>query len=217
MPNRAFFSLFALLALATTVAPAGAAVPSPANSSFPNCLATCPMGDIPFAVTVRDLANNPVGGSSVTLEFASCGDSVFVCTCCAPDPYVYNPGARTITMVTDAAGQATFPLRLGGGCGPGGVRLFADGIFFRAYALASPDQDGNGFVHWVIGNDQVLFNSKLGGTDPTADFDCDGDVDAGFLPGADEFTFNQHVSHACEGFVDAARRESWGRVKQIYR
>ena len=216
MPSRIRIAAATVPLLAALAAAASAAVPSPANSSFPNCLTTCPMGDIPFPVTVRDLANNPVASAVVVLDFSSCGDSVFVCTCCAPDPYTYNAAARTITMVTDAAGQATFPLRVGGGCGAGGVRLYADGILFRSYALASPDQDGNGFVFVLSANDLTLFNSKVGGSDPTADFDCDGDVDAGGGT-TDDITLFQHAAHACDGIVDAARHETWGRLKQVYR
>ena len=216
MPTRIRVPVATITLLAAFAAGASAAVPSPANSTFPNCLTTCPMGDIPFPVTVRDLANNPVASAVVVLDFSSCGDSVFVCTCCVPDPYTYNAAARTITMVTDAAGQATFPLRVGGGCGAGGVRLFADGILFRSYALASPDQDGDGLVLALNLNDLNIFNTKVGGSDPTADFDCDGDVDAG--GGAtDDITVFQHASQSCDGYVDAARRETWGRVKQIYR
>jgi|SRR5262245_50532945 len=218
MPSHIRSNLAAIFLSAALAAGASAAVPSPANSSFPNCLATCPLGDIPFAVTVRDLANNPVAGSSVTLGLSSCGDSVFVCTCCAPDPYVYNPALRTITMVTDAAGQATFPLRLGGGCPAGSVQLYADGILFRSYALASPDQNGNGVVVSLDPQDHALFMGKLGGSDPTADFNCDGDVDADLDdPNNDETFLFQHASHACEGYIDPAKRTTWGRVKTIYR
>ena len=80
------------------------------------------------------------------------------------------------------------------------------------YALASPDQDGDGQVVLFVWNDWPYFQAKKGGSDPTGDFDCDGDVDDD-----DEFFLTQHASHSCWGIVDSARRSSWGRLKSIYR
>ena len=51
-----------------------------------------------------------------------------------------------------------------------------------------------------------------GTADPRADFDCSGAVDS-----ADEAIFFQHQSQACGGFVDPARRSTWGAVKLHYR
>lgn len=201
------------LVLALAAAPAPAAVPSPVNSSFPPCLVTCPMGDIAFPVTVRDLANNPVGSSAVVLDFSQC-PGAFICTSGSPDPYEYIPATRTIRMFTDAAGHVSFPLRVGGVCGAGSVSLYADGVFFASYALASPDQNGSGtvFEGMFLENDFTLFTAKLGTNDPTADFDCDGDVD-----GDDQVILYTHGSQSCDGWVDAAKRTHWGRVKSFYR
>lgn len=209
MPSRAVLVVAGCLALAA--APTAAAVPSPAASSYPPCLVTCPIGDLHFQVTVRDAASNPVPFATVQLDFTHC-PGAFVCTSGAPDPYTWNPATRLLTIVASAAGQVDVPLRVGGVCGPGGVFLHADGVLFTSYALASPDQDGNGFVSNIILSDGPLFAGKLGGSDPTADFDCDGDVDA-----ADQSTFFQHDSHGCDGFVDPTKRSTWGRVKTHYR
>jgi hypothetical protein len=67
-------------------------------------------------------------------------------------------------------------------------------------------------VCFAIDTDCTVFAGKLGGSDPTADFDCDGDVD-----GDDQITMNQHGSHACVGIVDPVHRSNWGRVKAFYR
>ncbi|HEY6194630.1 MAG TPA: hypothetical protein VI504_06255 [Candidatus Eisenbacteria bacterium] len=100
-----------------------------------------------------------------------------------------------------------------GGIGPAGsVGLFADGVFFESYALASPDQNGNGVAVTIVDVDEAIFTAKLGTADPTADFDCDGDVD-----GLDQLIFDQHLSHSCDGFVDAVRRGTWGTLKAHYR
>jgi hypothetical protein len=96
----------------------------------------------------------------------------------------------------------------------GTVRMYADGVFMASCALASPDQTGNGMVVCLaIATDCDVFAGKIGTVgDPTADFDCDGDVDL-----LDQVDFNQHGSHACVGIVDAADRTTWGRVKSFYR
>jgi hypothetical protein len=200
-----------LMLLGTSLA--AAAVPSAANSTVPPCLVACPYGDIPFDVVVRDLANNPVANSSVVIDFANC-PAAFICTApgSQPDPYTVNLPARTIQLLSNASGLAHFPLRVGGGCAAGTVRVFADGVLIAQRALASPDQDGDGFTSNILNNDAALFSAKLGTTDPTADLDCDGDVDVD-----DESIFYRHASKTCTGFVDAAHRSTWGHLKTHYR
>jgi hypothetical protein len=213
MVPRTRAPLAALPLLAALALPASAAVPSPANSALPTCFAACPMGDLHIVVTIRDFANNPIAGSSVVLDLSLCPEA-YVCTSPPADPYIYDAPSRTIRMFTGVGGVVDFPLRVGGVCGAGSVRMYADGVFMASYALASPDQTGNGMVvcH-AIDTDCDVFMSKFGTiNDPTADFDCDGDVDV-----VDQVRFDQHGSHACAGFVDAAARNTWGRVKAIYR
>jgi hypothetical protein len=107
----------------------------------------------------------------------------------------------------------TFPARIGG-VGPAGcAKVFANGVFLESYALASPDQNGNGVAVGIIDVDPALFAAKLGSLDPTADFDCSG----GPVDGADQMIFDHHLSHSCDGIVDEAQRHSWGSVKQHYR
>lgn len=203
--------LAALLFLASSFSAVRAAVPSAANSTIPNCIAACPMGDMHTVIIVRDFANNPIAGSTVVIDFSNC-PGAFICTLPPVDPYIYDPATRTIRMTTDTTGKVDFPLRVGGGCSTG-VRIYADGIILAQRPLASPDQTGNGMVVCIaIDTDCQLFASKIGHSDATADFDCDGDVD-----GFDDLIFIQHNSHACVGIVDPARRSNWGRVKAFYR
>lgn len=201
-------ALLLLIAIASTVA---AGVPSPVNSTTPNCIAACPYGDMNTTIVVRDLANLPIAGSTVVIDFSSCSGA-FLCQF-PPPPYNQNLANRTVSKVTDATGTVTFPLHVGGTCGAGLVRIFADGVLLKQTALASPDQTGNGMVVcFAIDTDCTVFGGKVGGSDPTADFDCDGDVDED-----DQLTFTQHISHACEGIVDPVQRSNWGRVKAFYR
>jgi len=207
-------TLFAAAALAAVgSAQAAAAVPSPVNSSVPACMALCPLGDMPFTVTVRDLANNPIAGSSVVIDFSGCPNGAFICPTRPGDPYSVNLVARTLSMVTPANGAVTFPARIGG-VGPAGcAKVFADGVLLRSYALASPDQNGNGLAAGIIDVDPALFAAKLGTVDPTADFDCSG----GAVDLADQLIFNQNLSHSCDGIVLPVQRHTWGSLKSHYR
>lgn len=201
-------ALLALLALAT---PAHGAVPSAATSTVPSCMALCPFGDLPFTVVVRDIASNPVTASMVVLDLSGC-PLANLCISVPQPGLIVDLGARTIRGFTDASGSITFAAHVGGTGPAGSVRLFADGVLLRSYALASPDQDGNGIVGTTLGTDGPLFSARLGTSDARADFDCSGIVD-----GADQTIFFQHQSQACGGFVDPARRSSWGVVKLHYR
>jgi hypothetical protein len=206
-------AILTFLLFGSATAPALAAVPSPANSTVQACLTACPLGDSPFVVVVRDLGNNPVPSSTVTLDFVNC-PAAYICTGPGflPDSILVDEPNRSLRVITPANGIAYFPLRVGGVCAAGTVRVFADGVLLAQRALASADQDGDGFSVNFFGGDVELFEPKLGTNDPTADFDCDGDVDVD-----DESLFYMHGSHACHGFVDPEKRSSWGRVKSIYR
>ena len=205
----------ALAAALAAILPSAAiaAVPSPVNSTLPACMALCPLGDMPFSVTVRDLANNPVAGSSVVISFEGC-PSVFVCPQLPSDPYLVNPALPSLRMFADAAGQVTFPARVGGTAPAGCAKVFADGVLLRTYALASPDQNGNGVTANLLDpGDAALFVAKLGTADPTADFDCDG----GLVDADDQLIYFFHASQSCEGYVDPVSRKSWGSLKLHYR
>ena len=65
----------------------------------------------------------------------------------------------------------------------------------------------------VVDVDPDLFAAKFGTVDPTADFDCSG----GAVDAIDKGIFYFHLSHSCDGFVDAVQRRTWGSVKLHYR
>lgn len=212
MSDRASILVASLVTLALLCsAPVEGAVPSAANSTLPACLALCPLGDMSVTVVVRDIANNPIAGSSVVFDFSNAPAANLCPSTFQPGLIVDIPG-RTLRAVTDLGGAVTVGAHVGGTSPLGTVRVFADGVLLRSFALASPDQDGNGYSVSIIGLDDPLFAAKLGTSDPTADFDCSGTVDID-----DEQIFFQHHSHACGGFVDAARRSTWGAVKLHYR
>ena len=211
--RRLLVLLSLLLTFTQPATRATAAVPSPSTSTLPACMALCPMGDLTFAVVVRDFGGNPVAGSTVVLDFSQC-PGAFLCTVpfYPPDPYILDPAARTLRMVTGVSGAVTFPARVGGTGGPGSVRVFADGILLKSYALASVDQDGDGIVGYGSGADDALFAAKLGTSNATADFDCDGVVGP-----LDQAVFGSHHSQSCGGWIDPAQKRTWGEIKLHYR
>ena len=194
---RSFYSVpLALLAL-TVATQASAAVPSPANSSVPSCLQVCPYGDLTYTVVIRDIANNPVAGSFVQIDFIDCPTFHL----CPP------PASQNTSQITNPQGVAVFALKGGGGCASS-VRVFADGVLMASgVSVASPDQDGNLFV---TGADQTVLTAKTA-TDPTADLNCDGTHDA-----ADGNVLTAHIGHYCDGVIPVAPR-SWGQLKMHYR
>lgn len=205
---RGLLYLLTLLSCVAVFAPpARAGVPSAANSYVEPCMVMCPNGDIPFTVIVRDLANNPINGASVVLDFSNC-PAAFICPAVPGDPYNVNPASRTIRMFTGADGRVTFPARVGGTCND--VKIFANGVLIAGRTLASPDQDGSGIVD--PGIDGALFAAKLGGFDATADYNCNFGVDAG-----DQVIQTAHRNHVCTGIVVPTRTSTWGAVKLHYR
>lgn len=187
-----------LLATLVCSSVAGAGVPSPAQSSVDPCLIVCPAGDIAFHVTVRDIANNPVGGAIVMIDLCPCvGHGFDLC-----------PGISCqVTAVANAAGTATVNIAGGGAGCSSPVNVYADGILLASRRIASPDQNGDLVVDAA---DAAILGGKIGTTDPTGDLDCDGSVTPN-----DQTVRAQHAQHSC-GVVPTQAR-SWGFTKAFYR
>ncbi len=138
-----------------------AAVPSPADSSVPCGInlvgSTGGVADSrgEFTIIVRDLANNPIPGSSVVIDFNACTPDIRVCS-------VQPAGGVTadcagvvgeINAVTDGAG--TVVLRIVGGSNNSGsspasgfkcATVYADGVNLRTLNVGAFDQNGGGGV-----------------------------------------------------------------------
>lgn len=181
-----------------------AAVPSPVNSTVPPCFVGCPFGDIAFTVTVRDAANNFQPNSTVVLDFSSCSEVSF---CPTQEPGTTVVG-KSATRVSDGFGVDVFHLHVGGLCPSGTVRVSADGVILALRPVVSTDQDGNLVVN---ATDETIASSKVGGSDHSADFDCDGDVDS-----VDLGVLANHLGHACD-FATPVQPRSWGYLKILYR
>ena len=136
---------------------AGAGVPSPANSTAPGAInvvgSTLGLADSvagKFSVIVRDLANNPLNGSSVVIDFSTNAD-VKVCNPQLYPNYTLNCAARTVRKFTDASGTASFTI-VGGGTGTASVlvnnggKIYADGVLLKNVTVGAYDLDGIGGV-----------------------------------------------------------------------
>ena len=194
------------LAFATPVA---ADIPSPSQSVVDPCVVLCPAGDFTLHVLVRGQAGQIFVNSSVDLEYAAC-PGFALCAPTGSEPYTHlsGPGFESVRVVTNLQGQAALPVRAGGACPWGSVRVIADGVVIALRALASPDQNGDAIVGAA---DLAVLQTKLGTADPSADLNCDGVVDA-----ADISILNAHSGHAC-ALPTRTGTGTWGRIKTLYR
>lgn len=102
-----------------------------------------------FTVLVRDLANNPVPGSMVVVDYANVPD-LDLCADQQDANLVVDCATRTARKLTDAQGIATF-LLMGGahnnggapGAGPNALRFYADGVLLGSATVAIYDQNGH--------------------------------------------------------------------------
>jgi hypothetical protein len=178
-------------------------VPSPGNSSHDQCFVVCPLGDITYHVTVRDVANIPVAGSNVTLDFSHCA---FVHCPVQPGSIIVNDAAKTMSSIANGSGVASFPLAMGGCCDS--VVISADGVPLAKVSMASTDPNADLVVN---GADLIVMNSLVGTANTCADLDCSGSVNLADV--AIEYT---HIGHSCTGVVPT-QLHTWGTLKTIYR
>jgi hypothetical protein len=186
--------------LAASAAMAG--VPSPQNSLLParinlvgwDAVSTTVDGAAPGAtvsVTVNDLGNNPINGSSVVLDFTGCtadirfGDQVSQLYA----GLTVNCGGHTVRAYTDVTGTATFAIIGGGPAAPPGashhltgcVGVYADGVLLGNMTVGTYNAAG---ARDVGAADLFLFGQDFLNYATTADrsdFDNDGTVGAGDL------------------------------------
>lgn len=189
----ALLALSAIAAAAALLAgPARAqGVPSPANSTTPACVSLVGSdGTTPartfgeFEVIFRDLANNPMPGVLIHVDFSEIPEL-------GVSPVQLDPGlivdcaGKRVSKLTDANGRAVFCI-LGAGTGvPPVTRLSGCSIFAAGTLIARPtasayDLDGQlglgagDLVEW-------LSDFVLGVNYGRSDYDCSGALGAGDL------------------------------------
>jgi hypothetical protein len=197
-------ALLAATLVVVSTSNARSAVPSASTSTHDPCFLVCPLGDIVYHVTVRDIAGNPIAGSTVVLDFSQCG---FV-HCTIPGAgIIANNTAHTMSVVTNSSGVALFPLAMGGCCPA--VKILADGVQLATVSMASPDQDASLVVN---GTDAAILTGLMASPyNACGDLNCDGTVGAGDLA-----ILQAHNGHSCPGVVPTQTR-TWGALKTIYR
>lgn len=175
-------------ALAASAAFAG--VPSPSTSTVPGCVTLVGSSvGVPdslagkFCVTVRDLASNPLNGSSVVIDISGHTDLKF-CNNQLNANYIQNCAAGTVRGFTNATGVVCFTL-LGSSQGPavtlgGGGKIYADGVLIGSPGVAAYDLDG---ASGVGANDLSawLIDFGSGNAYGRSDYDCSGGVGANDL------------------------------------
>ena len=144
--------LSACALLVATAAMAG--VPSPGNCTSPAFIrvvgaltqtATPDSTAGKFSVIVRDLANNPISGSNVVVDFSGCNDIKIASN--QIHPYVTNCVTKSVSQNTDGTGTAAFTL-LGSSWNAGTYtalgcsKIYADGVLLSSPTVAAFDLDG---------------------------------------------------------------------------
>ena len=174
-------------------------------------LIACPAGDSVLRVVGRDASGHPCPNDTY-VRFETCptvqfppvlGDEGY-------DIFVYPGEAIELSKMSDMQGRTDFTIRAGGTCPAATVKVYTSAGFTIAYrALASPDQNGD---FGVGTEDFALAASKVGTTDPTADFDGDGAVTS-----ADLDILRGHLGHHAPGMATPVVSRTWGTVKLLYR
>lgn len=188
---------------------AGAGVPSPANSTKPTCISLVGQsGGLAdslagkFSVIVRDLANNPLNGSSVVVDLSGNADAK-LCNAQLSPRYTLNCAAHTVRAFTDASGTVSFTL-VGGGTGSAtvlsgtGGKIYADGVLLGNISVSVYDLDGS---TGVGAGDLSQWLTDFGAATNYArsDYDCSGTVGAGDLSLWLTVFGNANSSASCTG------------------
>jgi len=129
-----------------------------------------------FTVTVRDLANNPVVGATVTIDLSFATD-LEICADQLDPSVTVNCASKTVSAITDAAGQVSLTL-LGGSNGAGnattlanGGRIYANGTLIGSPTVAAFDLDGE---NGMGANDLAAFLSDFASGQNFGRSDYDG-------------------------------------------
>lgn len=174
---------------------ARAGIPSRETSSVDQCIVTCPAGDSAFVVIARWAHGAPFEYGDTVIDFCGCPDPLLAEVPPGGDPYWMN--GCSVWKLTTASGVASFSLEAGGLCSGTSIDVYCNAVLLATLThVASFDQDGDLGVTDV---DLSQVSGKQGTGDLTADFDCNGVVDA-----ADVAIAASHVGHAHPSIVGVA-------------
>lgn len=184
-------------------------------STVDSALLVCPAGDLPFVAIARILPDVLAFRVwTILVDITDCaGLALGTIPQGAGLAQVQYGGRTYLEQVCSPAGYAEFRIPAGG-VGSGltiPVIETHGGVVLRTRStLISPDQNGDLMVDKT---DVALATGKLGGSDPTADFDHDGIVTP-----ADLVVLGAHLGHADLSLRPTpVARSTWGGIKQTYR
>jgi hypothetical protein len=140
-----------------------AAVPSPADSDVPNGMnlvgTAGGVADVrgEFSITIRDLAHNPIAGSSVVISFDGCTPDIRLCASqvtAGVTPDCASGAVGEVSGVTDGTGVVTFRVQGGANNTASGTPaaafncgvVYADGVNMGPINVGAYDQNGAGGV-----------------------------------------------------------------------
>ncbi|MCE9628180.1 MAG: hypothetical protein K8R56_09725 [Candidatus Eisenbacteria bacterium] len=185
--KRLLLKCVALAALTTTAVQAQG-VPSPANSTTPACISLVghtgsatshALGE--FAVTIRDLANNPLPNTAIVIDLSGIPEAVLASEQYDPAMTV-DCAHRSVSKLSDATGTARFTIigaSTGGNASTllGGGKIYYNGILIGSPTVSIYDLDG---VGGVGANDLSIWLADFGSAIPwgRCDYDCNGGVGA---------------------------------------
>ena len=156
---RAFVAAATLLLAAGLSREALATTPVPSGSTS-TIVAILPLGGFTAAgadplcecvMIIRDIQNNPIPSSVVTIDFSACAAGEVRLGSVAHHPgLIVNCAAKTVSAVTNAMGIATFRIigasNLSSGNEPGVgdwcATVRADGVLLASISVATPDFNG---------------------------------------------------------------------------
>jgi len=167
-----------------------AAVPSAADSDVPCGLnlvgTTGGVADVlgTLTITVRDLAHNPIAGSSVVIDFNACTPDIRVCSVqpVAGVTADCSGAVGEIDAVTDGSGSVT--IRIVGGANntafgtPGAgfkcATVYADGVNLGTINVGAFDENGAGGVNPA--DISVYLGDAFGAYVGRSDFNCTNSI-----------------------------------------
>ena len=195
-----FILMLSIVSISLLAGAALAQIPDATQSTVDECFVTCPAGDIPFTVVVRDVDGNAVPGADVVVDFCGCPGQQL---CLTAGQLPCNDGTLDrVSLPADASGVVVFNIAAGGACQGFPVEISANGVFLAQREVRAMDYDNN-FVVEVA--DFVVASGN--------DYNCDGLVNL-----LDQALFANHGTpmHACEGPV-SSHQQSWGTMKSLFR
>jgi hypothetical protein len=201
-----------------------AGVPSPANSTVPDCVMLLPGADDgysnvftasyqPFTVTVRDVTNTPIDNIAVIIDVQDANDIKLADSQEALS--TVDCVTNTVRRTTAGGGIATFRVRGSGKnsvTGTAGgfdlVKVIAGSTLLKNITGTTPDENGAGDAGTVVNGldpgDASFFlydQFNLSVTAGRSDFNCNGIVDGFDASARLDYQFNDAVTSGAPQFT----------------